>query len=71
MMTPRAQRRRFGKRQLRREAHRDVVRVIELADAGHSPSAIASSVGLGEDLVGEILERAEEVRGQGLGGEGA
>ncbi len=62
MKPTRAQRRARGKRRLRREAHRDVTRVIELDRAGHSPSSIAASVGLGEDLVREILERAEEVR---------
>ncbi len=68
-LSPRALRRRLGKRRLRREAHRDVVRVIEMGDAGHSPSAVASSVGLGEGLVREILERAEEVReNEGRGG---
>jgi hypothetical protein len=58
----RAQRRARSKRKLRREARRDVTRVIELDRAGHSPSSIAASVGLGEDLVREILERAEAVR---------
>lgn len=61
-MSTRAQRRRLGKKRLRREAHRDVVRVIELDQAGHSAAAIASSVGLGEGLVREILERAEAAR---------
>ncbi len=61
-MSTRARRWAFGKRRLRREAHRDVTRVIELDRAGHSPSSIVASVGLGEDLVREILERAEEVR---------
>lgn len=68
-LSPRALRRRLGKRRLRREAHRDVTRVIEMSAAGASPSAIASSVRIDEDLVREILERAEEVReNEGRGG---
>lgn len=51
-----------GKRQLQRECRRDVARVIELADTGYSQKTIAASVGLTEDLVREILERAEAVR---------
>jgi hypothetical protein len=49
-------------RRLRRDAHREVTRVIELADGGYSPSVIAASVGLPAKFVREVLERAEEVR---------
>lgn len=58
----RAQRRARGKRKQRREAYRDITRVLELDRAGRAPSSIAASVGLSEDLVQEILERAEAVR---------
>lgn len=61
-MSGRAVRRVLGKRRLRREAHRDVVRVIELSEEGYSASTISASVGLTEHLVREILDRAEEVR---------
>jgi hypothetical protein len=49
-------------RRLRRDAHREVTRVIELADEGYSSSVIASSVVLSEAFVLEVLEQAEEVR---------
>jgi len=49
-------------RRLRRDAHRDVRLIVELADEGYSPSVIASSVGLPEAFVLEVLEQAEEVR---------
>jgi hypothetical protein len=49
-------------RRLRRDAHRDVTRIVELADGGYSSSVIASSVGLPAEFVREVLERAEEVR---------
>lgn len=51
-----------GKRKLQRDAHRAVVRIIELHDQGRSPSAIASSMGLTEEFVLGVLERAEEIR---------
>lgn len=59
----RRRRRALGKRRLRREAHRDVVRVLERAESGSSPAAIAASVGLKEELVREILRIAEARRG--------
>jgi hypothetical protein len=49
-------------RRLRRDAHREVPRVVELADGGYSSSVIASSVGLPAEFVREVLERAEDVR---------
>jgi hypothetical protein len=49
-------------RRLRRYARREVTRIVELADEGYSSSVIASSVGLTEEFVREVLERAEEVR---------
>lgn len=58
-------RRSLGKRRLQRECRRDVVRVLELAEAGHAPKRIAQSVGLGEGLVGDILARADCQRGEG------
>ncbi len=65
MKPTRAQRRAGGKRKQKREARRDITRVIELDRAGHSPSSIAASVGLREDVVREILERAEALEGEG------
>lgn len=62
-VSTRARRRALGKRRLQREAHRDVTRVVELSEQGYSAAAIAASVGIPEDLVREILERADEVRG--------
>jgi hypothetical protein len=44
------------------EFGRDVTRIVEFADGGYSPVVIASSVGLTEEFVREVLERAEEVR---------
>ncbi len=61
----RAARRSLGKRRLRREAHRDVTRIVSLSEAGRSPSVIAASVGLHELFVREVLEQAEAVRGEG------
>jgi hypothetical protein len=64
----RAERRALGKmgqRRLRREAHRDVSRIVELSDEDYSPSVIASSVGLSEEFVRVVLVRAEAVRGEG------
>ncbi len=61
----RAGRRSLGKRRLRREAHADVTRIVELSEAGYSPTVIASSVGLDEGFVAEVLEQAESVRGEG------
>ncbi len=60
----RAGRRALGKRRLRREAHRDVVRIISLSEAGRAPRVIASSVGLDEEFVQVVLEQAEEVRNE-------
>jgi hypothetical protein len=65
----RAGRRSLGKRRLKREAHADVTRIISLSEAGRSPRVIASSVGLGEAFVQEVLVRAEAVRSEA--GEGA
>jgi len=56
---------RLGKRRLKREAHRDVTRIVELSEEGYSPRVIASSVGLHEEFVREVLVRAEAVRGEG------
>jgi DNA invertase Pin-like site-specific DNA recombinase len=62
-VTPsRAERRSLGKRRLRREAHKDVVRVIELSEEGYSVSTIAASVGLSEEFVREVLDKAEAAR---------
>jgi len=61
----RAGRRALGKRRLRREAHADVSRIVELSEAGRSPRVIASSVGLDEEFVRGVLVRAEAVRGEG------
>lgn len=61
----REQRRSKGKRRMVRECHRDVVRVLELAEAGRPPKVIATSVGLSEDLVGLILAKAGETKGEG------
>jgi len=65
----RAARRALGKRRLRREAHRDVTRIVELSEEGYSPRVIASSVGLSEEFVREVLKHAEAVRNEA--GEGA
>ena len=65
----RAGRRSLGKRRLRREAHRDVTKILSLSEAGRSPSVIASSVGLTTEFVREVLEQGEAVRGEA--GEGA
>jgi hypothetical protein len=59
--------RRCGSGEVRREAHADVVRVIELSEEGYSPSTIAASVRLKEDLVREILEQAEAARAEAGG----
>ncbi len=65
----RAGRRALGKRRLKREAHRDVSRIVELSEEGRSPSVIASSVGLDEEFVREVLVQAEAVRNEaGEGG---
>jgi DNA invertase Pin-like site-specific DNA recombinase len=60
----RAGRRALGKRKrrLKREAHADVVKIVELGDEGRSPSAIASSTGLTEEFVREVLIQAEAAR---------
>jgi hypothetical protein len=52
---------------MKREYRRDVVRVIELGSKGFSHRVIASTVGLDEDLVRLILEKAGEVSGAGEG----
>ncbi len=65
----RAGRRALGKRRLKREAHRDVSRIVELSEAGRSPRVIASSVGLDEEFVRDVLREAEAVRSEA--GEGA
>ncbi len=65
----RAGRRSLGKRRLRREAHRDVTRIISLSEEGYSPSVIASSEGLDEGFVRVVLKQAEAVRSEA--GEGA
>jgi hypothetical protein len=52
----------MGQRRLKREARRDVSRIVELSDEGYSPSVISSSVGLSEEFVREVLEQAEAVR---------
>ncbi len=64
----RAGRRSLGKRRLRREAHRDVTRIISLSEEGYSPRVIASSVGLSEEFVQEVLKHAEAVRNEAGGG---
>ncbi len=62
----RAARRALGsKRRLKREAHRDVSRIVELSEKGYSPAVIAASVGLPEAFVQDVVARAEEVRGEG------
>lgn len=38
---------------------------VELSEEGYSPRVIASSVGLDEEFVREVLVRAEAVRGEG------
>jgi hypothetical protein len=55
-------------RRLRGDAHREVTRVIELADAGYSPGVVARSVGLSEGFVREVVGQAEEVRRVAGGG---
>ncbi len=66
----RAGRRALGsERRLRREAHRDVTRIVELSEEGYSPRVISSSVGLSEEFVREVLKHAEAVRNEA--GEGA
>ncbi len=55
----------MGKRRLKREAHRDVTRIVELSEEGYSPRVIASSVGLSEEFVQVVLGEAEAVRGEG------
>lgn len=62
MSATRALRRSMGKRKLKRECHRDVARIIELADRGFTPTTIARTVRLPVDFVSDVLERAEEVR---------
>jgi hypothetical protein len=42
-----------------------VSRIVELSEAGRSPRAIASSVGLDLPFVQEVLREAEAVRGEG------
>ena len=61
----RAGRRSLGKRRLRREAHADVTKILSLSEAGRSPAAVASSVGLPAAFVREVLEQAEAARGEG------
>ncbi len=61
----RAGRRSLGKRRLKREAHRDVTKIVSLSEAGRSPSVIASSVGLPEEFVQEVLGQAEAARSEG------
>jgi DNA invertase Pin-like site-specific DNA recombinase len=51
-----------SKRRLKREAHADVVRIVELSDEGYAPSVIAKSVGLTEAFVREVLQRAAAIR---------
>jgi hypothetical protein len=51
-------------RRLRRDAHRDVTRIVELADGGYSSSVIASSVGLPAEFVREILIQADAARSE-------
>ncbi len=63
----RAGRRSLGKRRLRREAHADVTKILSLSEAGRSPSAISSSVGLDEEFVREVLEQGEAVAKLGEG----
>ncbi len=59
----RAGRRALGsERRLKREAHRDVSRIVSLSEAGRSPRAVASSVGLPEEFVQTVLREAEAVR---------
>ena len=64
----RAERRSFGKRRLKREAYADVSRIVSLSEEGRSPRVIASSVGLDEEFVREVLEQAEAVRSEAGGG---
>jgi hypothetical protein len=46
-----------------------VSRIVELSEAGRSPRVIASSVGLDEEFVRDVLREAEAVRSEA--GEGA
>ncbi len=61
-------RRRKGTRAWRREAKRDVVRVIELSRKGFSPATIAATTRIEQPLVELILERAREVEKREGGG---
>jgi hypothetical protein len=44
-----------------------VRRIVSLSEAGRSPRGIASSVGLDEEFVREVLEQAEAVAKLGEG----
>ena len=61
MGATRARRRSKGKREARREAHRNVVRVVELHRKGFSLSTIAATVRIRRAAVELILERAAAV----------
>jgi hypothetical protein len=60
MNSSRAQRRSMGKRQLRREAYRDTVRILELVEQGYSVQVIADTVRMPESFVRLVLEKARE-----------
>ena len=61
MGATRARRRSKGKREARREAHRNVVRVVELHRKGFSVPTIAATVGIRRPAVETILEMARGV----------
>jgi hypothetical protein len=42
-----------------------VTKIVSLSEAGRSPSVIASSVGLPEEFVQEVLGQAEAARSEG------
>ena len=51
-----------SRRRLKREAHADVRKILELSEEGRPPRAVASSVGLPEEFVQTVLREAEAVR---------
>jgi hypothetical protein len=58
----RKERRASGKRRLKREAHRDVVRVLELHEKGFKAETIAATVSVTVEFVELVLRHADEVR---------
>ncbi len=61
MGATRARRRSMGKRAGRREARRNIARVVELSRKGFSVPTIAQAAGVGRPAVEKILELAAEV----------